>query len=123
MMIKTDSHADSLGTRDFVFSCHNRSFAATWSPLLSKPTETLIDSELVEFLNIPIKKIEERKIFICRLRHSYCWSYQPDRLMCGQRQDEWYHPPQGQCSPPPHQVDEHGLCGWWPDVQAVGQHS
>ena len=60
-MIKTDSHVDSLSTRDFVFSCHNRSFAATWSPLLSKPTETLIDSELVEFHNIPIKKIEARK--------------------------------------------------------------
>ena len=61
MMIKTDSHVDSLGTRDFVFSCHNRSFAATWSPLLPKPTETLIDLELVEFLDIPVKKIEARK--------------------------------------------------------------
>ena len=60
-MINTDSHVDSLGTREFVFSCHNRAFAATWSPLLPKPTETLIDLELTEFLDIPIKKIEVRK--------------------------------------------------------------
>ena len=60
-MIKTDYHEDSLGTRDFVFSCHNRAFATTWSPLLPKPSETLIDSELTEFLDIPIKKIEARK--------------------------------------------------------------
>ena len=61
-MIRTDSHVDKLGTREFVFSCHNRAFAATWSPLLPKPTETLIDLELVEFLDIPIKKIEARKV-------------------------------------------------------------
>ena len=60
-MIKTDSNVDKLGTRDFVFSCHNRAFAATWSPLLPKPTESLIDLELTEFLDIPIKKIEARK--------------------------------------------------------------
>ena len=60
-MIQTDSHASGLGTRDFVFSCHNRAFAATWSPLLPKPTETLIDLELTEFLDIPIRKIEARK--------------------------------------------------------------
>jgi hypothetical protein len=60
-MIKTDYHADSLGNRDYVFSCHNRAFAATWSPLLPRPSETLIDLELTEFLDIPIKKIEARK--------------------------------------------------------------
>ena len=60
-MIKTDCHVDGLGTRDFVFSCHNRAFAATWSPLLPRPSETLIDLELTEFLDIPIKKIEARK--------------------------------------------------------------
>ena len=60
-MIKTDSTVDGLGTRDYVFSCHNRSFAVTRSPLLPKPTETIIDLELAEFLDIPIKKIEARK--------------------------------------------------------------
>jgi hypothetical protein len=57
-MFKTDYHADSLGNRDYVFSCHNRAFVATWSPLLPQASETLIDLELTEFLDIPIKKIE-----------------------------------------------------------------
>ena len=62
MTIKTDFHAvDKHGTRDFVLQCHKRPFAMTVSPLLPKSPENLIDLELVEFLNIPIKKIEARR--------------------------------------------------------------
>ena len=62
MVTKTDFHAvDQQGTRDFVFQCHKRPFAMTVSPLLPKSPENLIDMELVEFLNIPIKKIEARR--------------------------------------------------------------
>jgi hypothetical protein len=62
MMIKTDFHAvDHHGTRDFVLQCHKRPFAMTVSPHLPKSPENLIDQELVEFLQIPIKKIEARR--------------------------------------------------------------
>ena len=62
MTVKTDFHAvDHHGTRDFVFQCHKRPFAMTVNPLFPKPSENLIDSELVEFLNIPVKKIEARR--------------------------------------------------------------
>ena len=62
MTIRTDFHAvDKHGTRDFVLQCHKRPFAMTVSPLLPKSPENLIDLELVEFLNIPIKKIEARR--------------------------------------------------------------
>ena len=62
MAVKTDFHAvDQHGTRDFVFQCHKRPFAMTVSPLFPKSPENLIDLELVEFLNIPIKKIEARR--------------------------------------------------------------
>ena len=62
MTIKTDFHAvDHHGTRDFVLQCHKRPFALTVSPFLPKSPENLIDLELVEFLNIPIKKIEARR--------------------------------------------------------------
>ena len=60
MTLKTDCHAvDKHGTRDFELQCHKRPFAMTVSPLLPKSPENLIDQELVEFLEIPIKKIEE----------------------------------------------------------------
>ena len=62
MTVKTDFHAvDQQGTRDFVFQCHKRPFAMTVSPLFPNTPENLIDLELVEFLNIPIKKIEARR--------------------------------------------------------------
>ena len=69
MAIKTDFHAvDKHGTRDFVLQCHKRPFAMTVSPCLPKSPENLTDLEIVEFLNIPIKKTEQEDFLLLGLK-------------------------------------------------------